>query len=133
MKENKLNHATAQEKLLEKEQLENKVKFDNEIKIKIIDVIIEKFKSRIEKQICNGDNDVKIITRGLPYRHEWFSVSTPITPNVKLNLDFIPHVAQKFDEFRKWIDDNDLTINIKEDHDGMGVISWTVFVIEPKT
>lgn len=126
----------------ENRRIENERKMrEDEIARKEYNEIVEFFtilKEEIVKQIENDFDNVTFSTNDHKRNYDWFSIISGNhkrnNPNraVKLRLQTNPILDMAYEDFKQWLDENELTHKVTFQHDGVGVKSWSLFVILPK-
>lgn len=124
----------------EKRRIENhrKMKADEKLRQEYNEAVnfFNNLKDDIVKKIEDDFHDVHFSTENHPKNYEWFNIinrtSRPPNAKLKMKLENDPIIAMVYDDFKEWLNDNDLTVTPRFSHDGVGVNSWTVLNILPK-
>lgn len=115
----------------EKIRIENQRKMREDKKIRqeynVLVMFFENAKDTIIDAINDDKDNISISTLNHSRNYDWFHFS-----GSKLRLELDPVLNMAYDDFKKWLADNDLKVEPKGCHDGVGVKSWTAFAIMPK-
>lgn len=115
----------------EKIRIENQRKMREDKRIREEYNTIVRFFENAQQTIIDAINDdkdkISISTLDHSKNYEWFHFC-----GKKLRLETDPVLNMAYVDFKKWLDENDLMVEPKHCHDGVGVKSWTAFAIMPK-